>query len=147
MPAIRTFSQAANFVKNSNNLSDALKQPPLTKPTEKWETDQVSTPKKSSRGRGEMIVGAISMATSVLPLISGIGNLIKPALSKSSPDSSASPITEAQQVRDILSILYDHSFLCRHTYDMHFECRRKYRHRLPRDTNQIHSPMVSFIIL
>ena len=140
-PVPSKFSQAANFIKHSNNLSSAMKQPPLVKPTPAHQ-QPLSEPvagaepiKSNRRSKLDLAIGGMSVLTGGIGLIGHLGKMIAPALSKA--DHTTSPVTHRTQVNEIIRLLQTGRFRCRHIFDFHFACQpRLSSNRFPRDTNQ-----------
>ena len=78
MPVFRAIvaaSQAADAFQTGLSLSKTLKQPPLVKPTEKWENEASAAPAKSKRSKLELATGITAIGTAVVPLVAGVVNL------------------------------------------------------------------------
>ena len=146
MPAFRAIvaaSQAADVFQTGLSLSKTLSQPPLVKPTEKWENEASATPLKAKRSKLELATGITAIGTSVLPLVAGVVNFFSkkkslPASQATGGDQTTSPVTLATEVSEILKLLKSHAFECEHILDLSFECKRKgnyHRHGRSTDTH------------
>ena len=129
-PVPSKFSQAANFIKHSNNLNSALKQPPLVKPTPVYQSsshspDLDTVPLKSNRrSKLDVALGGMSLLTGGIGLIGHFGKLLSQR--PKSSDHTASPISHSTQVKEIIRLLQTGQFRCRHVFDFQWILQRIY---------------------